>query len=295
MRLPRHELIATPQAWQVCWERLQEEDSLAIDLEANSMYAYRERVCLIQISIPGQDYIVDPEADLDLSGLGEIIADPAVEKIFHAAEYDLLLLKREYGWQLNNLFDTMWSARILGYERYGLANLLEQLYQVKLNKRHQKSNWCKRPLSASQLDYAQHDTHFLFRLRDHFEAELQARDCLVEAQEIFAEQTQVPPGDNSFDPDSFWSINGARKLTRRQQAVLKALNIYCDDEAKRRDLPLFKVLGNKTLTQLAREMPRNSQELRRVHGMSHGQVRRYGHYSQLNQLLNLFVLLTYNY
>lgn len=276
MNLPPHQLIETPRAWQACLENLQLEPSLAIDLEANSMYAYRERVCLIQISTPVQDYIIDPVADLDLSGLGAIIADPAVEKIFHAAEYDLLLLKREYGWTLNNLFDTMWAARILGYERYGLANLLELLYGVKLNKRYQKSNWCKRPLSPSQLTYAQHDTYFLFRLRDHFAAELRAANCLEEAYETFAEQTQVTPNNNRFDPDSFWSIHGVNDLSRQQQAILKALNIYRDQEARRRNLPLFKVLSNKTLFQLTQDMPRRFNQLSQVHGMTWGQIRRYG-------------------
>ena len=163
MNLPPHKYIAAPRDWQDCLQKLQSESQLAIDLEANSMYAYRERVCLIQVSTTTQDYLIDPLTDLDLSGLGELIADPSVEKIFHAAEYDLILLKREYDWELNSLFDTMWAARILGYPRYGLANLLGDLFQVKLNKRYQKSNWCRRPLSRAQRTYAQLDTHFLFQ------------------------------------------------------------------------------------------------------------------------------------
>lgn len=276
MKLPPHQLITTPQAWQTCLEQLKKQSRLAIDLEANSMYAYRERVCLIQISTPQQDYIIDPVADIDLSGLGELIADPEVEKIFHAAEYDLLLLKREYGWELNHLFDTMWAARILGYQRFGLASLLEDLYQIKLNKRHQKSNWCKRPLSPSQLIYAQHDTHFLFRLRDQLETELQTAGRMEEANEIFLEQTWVTPNDNHFDPDSFWSINGAYDLTSQQQAVLKALNIYRDEEARQRNLPLFKVLHDKTLLQLAEEAPQSFNQLEVIPGMTWGQIRRYG-------------------
>jgi ribonuclease D len=276
VKLPPHQLIKTPQAWQTCLERLSAQPRLAIDLEANSMYAYREQVCLIQISIPQQDYIVDPVADIDLSGLGQLIADPAVEKIFHAAEYDLLLLKREYGWELNHLFDTMWAARILGYKRYGLASLLEDLYQIKLNKRYQKSNWCKRPLSPAQLAYAQHDTHFLFRLRDKLGQELETAGRLIEAHEIFEEQTWVTPNNHHFDPDSFWSINGAYDLTPSQQAILKALNIYRDQEAQARNLPLFKVLHDKTLLQLAQDTPRNFNQMQEIHGMTWGQIRRYG-------------------
>ena len=139
---------------------------MAIDLESNSLYSYREEVCLIQLSTAEKDYILDPIAGSDLFGLGQIIQDPSIEKVLHAAEYDCILLRRQYGWKLENLFDTMWAARILGHARYGLANVLEDAYGIKLNKKYQKANWCKRPLTKAQLNYAQMDTHFLLQLRD---------------------------------------------------------------------------------------------------------------------------------
>jgi ribonuclease D len=274
--LPPHDLITTPNSWKTCLHNLQIESRLAIDLEANSMFAYREQVCLIQISIPEQDYIIDPLCGLDLTGLGEIIANPAVEKIFHAAEYDLTLLKAEYGWELQNLFDTMWAARILGYSQYGLANILGNLFGVKLDKKYQKSNWCKRPLAPAQLIYAQLDTHYLLRLRDHLAQELRAGGHEAEAAETFRQQTQVAAPDYAFDPDSFWSINGVNELTRQQQAILKALHIYRDQEASFRNKPLFKIFHDKTLVQLAAEEPRHLSQLRHVYGMSEGQIRRYG-------------------
>jgi ribonuclease D len=276
MKLPPFKLVTKPFEWSECLDRLRVEPRLAIDLEANSMFAYRESVCLIQISTPSQDYIVDPTCDLDLDGLGQLIADPDIEKIFHAAEYDLILLKRQYGWELNNLFDTMWGARILGYKRFGLASLLEQFYDIRLNKRYQKSNWCQRPLAPEQLTYAQHDTHFLFQLRDRLSQELREAGCEEEAAEAFAEQTRIKLNDNSFDPDSFWSINGVRDLSRQQQAILKALSIYRDQEARRRDQPLFKIFNERTMVELARQAPSNMDELARVHGMTRGQIRRYG-------------------
>lgn len=276
MKWPPHELITTASGWRACLNRLRAEPRMAIDLEANSMYAYRERVCLIQISIPEQDYIVDPLAKIDLSGLGDLLADPAVEKVFHAAEYDLILMKREFGWTLQNLFDTMWAARILGYPRYGLANLIESFFGVKLNKRYQKSNWCKRPLSADQLTYAQLDTHFLLRLRDHLDRELAENGRFTEARHIFQEQTHVEPANIAFDPDDFWSISGAYDLDRQQQAILKELNIYRDQQAARRNRPLFKIFSDRTLIELARAAPATEDELQDIHGMSKGQIRRYG-------------------
>lgn len=274
--LPPYKLITTEPDWQACLTQLQHQPRMAIDLEANSMYAYREQICLIQITIPGQDYIIDPVAAIDLAALGDLIANPHIEKVFHAAEYDLILMKRQFGWQLNNLFDTMWAGRILGYEKYSLANMLDQIYGVKLDKRFQKSNWCKRPLSPEQLTYARLDTHYLLQLRDYLAAELKENGRLEEAAEIFTAQTQVKPNNNKFDPESFWSISGSKDLSPKQLAVLRELNIFRDQEAKRRNQPPFKVFGNRTLIELAQRMPRSLPELRSVHGMTSGQIKRYG-------------------
>jgi ribonuclease D len=274
--LPPHQFIKDQSSWQQCVTAFQRQPCVAIDLEANSLYAYQEQVCLIQISIPGQDYIIDPLAGLDLEPFGAVLQDPKVEKIFHAAEYDLLLMKREFGWKLENLFDTMWAARILGIKRVGLANILEERYGVQLNKKYQKANWCRRPLSPSQLTYAQMDTHYLQRLRDDLAKELLASGRSVEAQEIFEEQTLVEPTVKEFDPDSFWTINGVYDLASHQKAILKAINIYRDEEAQRQNRPHFKVFSERTMLQMAERVPETSRQLERIHGMTSGQIKRYG-------------------
>jgi ribonuclease D len=274
--LPPHKFVQNRTDWEQCLQRLRTEPRLAIDLEANSLYAYHEEVCLIQLSVPGQDYIIDPKAPIELSPMGELFAHPDVEKVFHAAEYDLMLVKRQFGWELNNLFDTMWAARILGIERVGLANMLEASFGVQLNKRFQRANWCKRPLSTAELAYAQADTHYLLELRDRLAVQLDAGGHLEEAAEIFAEQTQVEPPSLAFDPDSFWTMNGTRYLPPQGKAVLRALTIYRDRQAARRNKPQFKVLQDKTLLQVAKEMPRRREDLARIPGMSSGQMGRYG-------------------
>lgn len=268
--------VADGATWTACLAVLRAAPRLAIDLEANSMFAYRERVCLIQISTADRDYIIDPVERIDLSGLGAILADPTVEKVFHAAEYDLILMSRDYGWHLSNLFDTMWAARILGYPHMGLANLLEQFYGVSTSKRFQKANWCRRPLSNAELVYAQKDTHYLLPLRDRLAAELEAGGHGVEAEEIFAEQSRVRLPNNGFDPEGFWYMNGAFDLSPEQQAILKALYLYRDREASRRNAPHFKVLGDRTLIELAAKMPARPGDLSDIHGMSDGQQQRYG-------------------
>ncbi len=274
--IPPHIFVDQLSAWEKCLEALQKEPILAIDLESNGMYVYSENICLIQISTPTQDYIVDPLAQLDLAPLGELIEDARVQKIFHAAEYDMILMKQEHDWDLHNLFDTMWAARILGYERVGLANILDELFGVQLDKRFQRTDWGKRPLSKAQLAYAQRDTHYLFSLRQHLLEALDKAGLVQEAEEIFAEQAQVKLPDTSFSTDDFWSINGVRNMPPASQAVLKELNIFRDAVARKKNLPLFKVMGNKTLVAIAERLPQNEQELGRIRGMSSAQVRRYG-------------------
>jgi ribonuclease D len=187
-----------------------------------------------------------------------------------------MLMMRDYGWQLQNLFDTMWAVRILGHNKVGLANVLEHYFNIELDKKYQKSNWCHRPLSAGELAYAQHDTHFLASLRDVLAAEIQAAGYWEEAQEIFAEQSVIKLPDTSFSPDDFWRLNGVTKLKPDEQAIVKALFIYRDTEARRQNRPHFKIFGNKTILLLAQEKPHDMEDLRQIRGMSFGQIRRYG-------------------
>ena len=139
---------------------------VAVDTESNSLHAYRERVCLIQFSTPDADYIVDPIKLADLRALGPFFANPAQQKVFHAAEYDLVCLKRDYGFEVINIFDTMSAARTLGWPQVGLAAILNLHFGVTMNKKYQRADWKRRPLTPEQLDYARLDTHYLVALRD---------------------------------------------------------------------------------------------------------------------------------
>jgi ribonuclease D len=276
--LPDFEYIDTQGGWDRCIDTFNGEAAVAIDLEANSLFAYREQVCLLQFSTAAGDYIVDPLAGLDLSRLGELLANQAVEKIFHASEYDLMLLKRDHDWEIRNLFDTMWAARILGYKNMGLAWFLREFYGVELSKKYQKANWAARPLSTDLLAYARADTHYLLRLRDDLARNLEEAGKMDEARETFAEQCAVRLPDQSFDPEGFWSLRGARQLTPSQQSVLRALYLFREDEARRRDLPVFKVLNNEALINMARENPRNKKTLSALRGVGPRNVERYGNY-----------------
>ncbi len=264
--------VNTPQALHALAADLLRQPKIGVDTEANSLHAYREQVCLLQFSTPEADYLVDPLALDDLSPLAPVFASPEVEKIFHAAEYDVLGLHRDFGFTFDNLFDTMVSARILGYDKVGLGALLAKHFGIHLEKRYQKANWGQRPLSAEMLNYARLDTHFLIPLRDLLARQLEAKGLLPLAQEDFARLTHPLEG-NGRPP--LWQRRG-HHLTPQQTAVLEALWRYREDEARRRDVPPFKILDDKTLIALARALPRNRYDLQRVPGMSPGRIRRHG-------------------
>jgi ribonuclease D len=248
--------------------RLREVPVIAVDTESNSMYVYYEKVCLIQFSIPGADYLVDPLA-VDVSSLGELFASARHEKVFHAAQYDIFSLKRDYGFTFNNLFDTMIAARVLGWKRYGLGPILEDRFDIRLNKRMQRYNWGIRPLPREARDYARLDTHFLLPLREMQIAELQARHRLEEARLAFERQTQIEPSPKVFDPEDFWRVRGARDLLPIEQAILRELYVVRDRYARKHNRPPFKVMNDSTLIRLAEAQPASQRSLAKVKGLNY--------------------------
>jgi ribonuclease D len=252
MKLPPPILVQTHAAWRECLVQLRRSSSLAIDTESNSLHAYREQVCLIQISTLDQDYIIDPLCLPDLDGMGELMADPTVEKVFHAAEYDILCLKRDFAYTFVHLFDTMLASRILGWRKNGLAAILAQEFGVRADKRYQRANWGRRPLPPEQIAYAQMDTHYLLPLRDKMAVDLEAAGWSAAARESFARMAKVTPSPRTSDSNGFWRLlNGRPQLTPQQHAVLRELYFFRDREAQRRDLPPFKILGDQTPSSVA--------------------------------------------
>ncbi len=256
--------------------RLRGEPALAVDTESNSLYAYKEQVCLIQISVPGTDFLVDPLALADLSGLGPLLADRQVLKVLHGAEYDLSVLERDYQFTLENLFDTMWASRILGWPAHGLAALLKEHFGVSLNKRYQRADWGRRPLPPKQLDYARLDTHYLLALHDIQAQEIERSGRWRQAKYRFQKLTRARREQKSFDPEGFWRLPGARDLDNTGRGVLRQLYLYREDRARSENRPPFKVLSNKTMVDLSERQPQDSRELVEIKGVSQRMVRRYG-------------------
>jgi ribonuclease D len=283
--LPPPVLVAEPERLARLLDDLARQPALGVDTESNSLYAYRERVCLIQFSTPAGDYILDPLALADLGALGPLFANPAQQKIFHAAEYDLICLKRDYDFQFANVFDTMVAARTLGWPRLGLAAILQERFGVSMNKRFQRANWGERPLAADQLDYARLDTRYLLPLRDVLVPELAAAGRAQEAQEEFERLERAPtaaplpaggPGDDGASRDAFWRVNGARDLTPPQAAVLRELFHYRERQAEHADRPPFKIMSDRSLLEIARSQPPTLEALEGLPGMTLAQIRRYG-------------------
>jgi ribonuclease D len=250
--------------------------SISVDTESNSLYVYREQVCLLQISTPDADYLIDTLAVKDISPLAGIFANPKLEKIFHASEYDVICLKRDFGFEFANLFDTMIAARILGEKAIGLASLLKSRLGLELDKKYQRANWGIRPLPKAMLEYASQDSHYLFQLRDILEQELKDKNLLDLAHEDFRLACQVPAHTANPNQNSCWKVAGAAPITPQEAAILHEICAYREKEASRINLPPFKVLSNEIMVHLAQAHPVSIDEVAAVKGMSEKLVNRHG-------------------
>lgn len=253
--------VDTPDQLNKMVDRLYDSPRLGLDTESNNMHAYREQVCLIQISTADNDYIVDPLALPTLQPLAPIMASNRIEKIVHAAENDVMVLKRDFDFTFVHLFDTMAAARICGYKNVGLSPLLEEHFRVRLDKIHQLDDWGRRPLSHESLIYAQKDSHYLPQLRDKLGAELRRLGRETEAHETFAELCKVEPVESTFDPEGFWRIAIPIQMPPRQTAILRELYLMRNEIAKKCNLPVYRILQDKTLVLLARKAPQTLAEL----------------------------------
>jgi ribonuclease D len=255
------------------------EPVVAFDTEADSFYHYFDKTCLVQIATRTQIFLVDPIAlggPGELAPLGAVFGASEVRKIFHAAEYDIYVLKRDCGFRFVNLFDTMVSAQLLGYPAIGLAAIAERHFKVSLPKDEQRSDWSVRPLSESQLRYAAADVAYLIPLAEKLERELRSRGRLAWAQEEFETLTKREWPSRHFDELGYLRIKGARSLDRVSLSVLRELFLLRDARAREIDRPPFKVLGNRTLLEVAERQPRTLEELSKIKGVTELILRRLG-------------------
>lgn len=252
-------------------DRIQGVRELAVDTEGASFHRFVDRIYLLQLSTRERSAILDPLTIGKPAGLGTLLESPDVEVVFHDADYDLRLLRQDYGWQVRRVFDTRIAAQLLGIRAFGLASLLERYFGVKLDKKHQRADWSRRPLSPEMLEYAAQDTRWLLDLRDQLREELERKERLSWAREEFALLEDVRWEEE--DPaTAFMRMKGARDLTRRQLALLGQLVAWRDDVARELDRATFRVMGNETLFEIAKRAPTSRAELARIKGMPRGML-----------------------
>jgi len=254
--------------------QLAAETAIAVDLEADSLHNYQEKICLMQISTMQRTVLIDTLAATDLSPLRPVFANPAIRKIFHAADYDLRSLKRDFDLKVHGLFDTMISAQLLGEERIGLADLLNKYFNVELDKKYQKADWSQRPLPDEMIRYAAADTNYLHRLMDLLVERLETLGRMSWVAEECALLEEVRFADNSGP--LCLRFKGAGTLSRRELGVLECLLQWREGEGARLDRPVYKILGNKTLLELAQRMPQEKNGLRGIEGLPPRLVERFG-------------------
>ena len=267
--------VDTPALLKQMLSQLREADAMAVDTESNSLHAYQEQVCLIQISIREKDYLVDTLTLPDLGALGDLFADPKIQKVFHAGDYDLTCLKRDYSFRFENVFDTMLAASALGEESLGLAGLLEKYLDVRLDKKYQRADWGRRPIKAEMLRYAQMDSHYLLALRDCLIPQLEKLGRLRVVLEDSNQLASQTPAMKNHTED-FWRVRGINGMKPAALSLLKQLNHLREGLAKNQNLPPFKIMSDSALVEIANTQPHYIEELDLLPSLSSGQVRRYG-------------------
>lgn len=248
---------------------------LALDTEGASFHRFLDRIYLLQISTRKESAIIDPLPIGSPAGLGRLLESKAVEVVFHDADYDLRLLHQDYGWHVTNIFDTRVASQLLGIKSFGLAALLEQFFDVKLDKKHQRADWSMRPLTPDMLAYAAQDTRYLLQLKDHMKSELTRRGRLHWAEEEFA-RLEGTRWEAEQSMEGFLRLKGSRDLSRRELAVLREVTNWRDTVAAQLDRATFRVIGNEALFEIARRAPMNTSELSTIKGMPKGMIERAG-------------------
>lgn len=271
-------LVDKPETFRALLEEVAGADLIALDTEAASFHRYHDRIYLVQLSTRSLTAVIDPLGVGDLTPIGAILADPAIEKIFHDADYDLRLFDKQYGFHARHLFDSRIAAQFLGEPGIGLGALLEKYFKVMADKRFQRADWSARPLSDAMLDYAAGDTENLCELRDILRKQLEekGRWSWVEEEFVLLERTRWTGAPHDDPTSSYLRLKGAKALDRRALAILREVYVWRETTSAKLDRAAFRVLGNEVLFELAERPVRSLEALGRVKGIGRDTLDRRG-------------------
>jgi len=271
----KHTLINTKTDLEKITMDLKNEKSIAVDVEADSMYHFKEKVCLIQIATKKKHVVIDPLQIQDISSLKILFSRRDIKKIFHGADFDVRSLYRDFNIKIKNLFDTQIACMFLGIGETGLDAVLKKRFKISLNKKYRKKDWSKRPLPEDMIEYAVNDTIYLIKLAEILEKELKEIDRISWVYEECEILSKVRPSLPNSEP-LFMKFKGAGKLSPKSLAVLEALLQLRLSMAEKKDKPLFKIIGNNSLMKIVKEKPANLRQLKKTKALSQKQIEMYG-------------------
>ena len=271
----RYDIVDTPSDLETLAAALEREPSIGVDLEADSMFHFQEKVCLIQLATARRNVIIDTIAVRDLAALKPVFRNPEIRKVFHGADYDVRSLYRDFDIRINTLFDTQLACRFLGIRETGLEAVLKAVFGVALDKKYQRKDWSRRPLPADMLAYAAGDARYLVPLAQKLEAELETKGRLSWVSEECRLLSKVRPTTPDEQP-LFLNCKGAGRLEPRGLAVLENLLKLRRRLAHDLDRPLFKVFNSDSLLALAEAKPLTPEALQRTGALSPTQMDRHG-------------------
>ncbi|TPV92446.1 MAG: hypothetical protein B7733_25785 [Myxococcales bacterium FL481] len=249
-------------------EQIADAPWIALDSESNSMFAYRERVCLVQLNVRGQLVLIDPlttaEALPDLDPLRPALEDPQRTVFLHGGEYDVAVFKREYNISLAGVFDTQQAAAFLGWPKTSYAAVVERLLGVVIDKSFRDYNWGTRPLDPRAVDYALHDVRYLPAVAEALQAAVDAADLHEEVAIANATVMAAAPHDAAFGPDHVHRVKGQHELDPRQRGALQSLLIWRDEWAREIDRPAGRLINDRALLAIVRASPTALGDLKRL-------------------------------
>ena len=270
-----YKIINTVAGLEKAVTTLEKERAVAVDMEADSMYHFRVKVCLLQMSTEKLTIVIDPLQVKNLSPLQPLFSSPDVKKIFHGADYDVRSLFRDFSIEINNLFDTELACRFLGIKETGLEAVMEKYLNISLDKKYQKKDWSKRPLPKEMIDYAAGDVSYLLKLAKICEKELKKKSRLAWVLEECDALSKVRPV-LSNEESLFLKFKGAGRLKSKSLAVLEAVLQFRKGIAEKKDKPLFKIMGNDSVMKIVTAKPVTIRRLKGIKALSGKQIHMYG-------------------